>query len=33
VIKQERESQKIKRKEKELGQYGSNIKKKSTKDL
>jgi hypothetical protein len=33
VIKQEKESQKTKRKEKELGKYDSNIIKKSTKDL
>jgi hypothetical protein len=33
MIKQEIESQKIKRKEKELGQDDSKIKKKSTKDL
>jgi hypothetical protein len=33
VIKQEIESQKLKRKEKELGQDDSNIKKKSEKDL
>jgi hypothetical protein len=33
VIKQETESQKIKRKEKELGKDDSKIRKKSTKDL